>query len=238
MQKQSFAHPVLSMHRIIAISIGLLSTLLLASCGGGGSTDPKATTQSADEGTKMIQAVSGSTTISGTSTGRAPQSKPNTQWIQQELMISGQVLTYTFGSGNPPAVSLPPSAYMASANGIGVDYVTTKSEIALKAFLTSDSLKTLMTRCASTAANAALGISYPGDFDINKWLIIDKTTGRKQIVNVGEFSDWLTSLYGPDEALTSSLITNCFGGDYSDALVTLKENRRLINEVGQNYFNQ
>ena len=73
MQKQSFAHPVLSMHRIIAISIGLLSTILLASCGGGGSTDPNATAQSADDGTKTIQAVSGSTAVPGTWTGRAPK---------------------------------------------------------------------------------------------------------------------------------------------------------------------
>ena len=73
MQKQSFAHPVLSMHRIVFISIGILSVLLLASCGGGGSTDPNATAQSNDEGTKTIQAVSGSTAVPGTWTGRAPK---------------------------------------------------------------------------------------------------------------------------------------------------------------------
>ena len=69
----SSLNPARTSCRIIAISIGLLSTLLLASCGSGGSTDPNATAQSVDDGTKMIQAVSGSTTIPGTSTGRAPK---------------------------------------------------------------------------------------------------------------------------------------------------------------------
>ena len=73
MQKISLSHPARAPRRIAAISIGLLSTLLLASCGGGGSTDPKTTAQSVEDGTKMIQAVSGSTTIPGTSTGRAPK---------------------------------------------------------------------------------------------------------------------------------------------------------------------
>ena len=56
------------MHRIIAISIGLLSTILLASCGGDDSTR----TQSADGSIKRIQAISGSASILATSTGGAP----------------------------------------------------------------------------------------------------------------------------------------------------------------------
>ena len=68
----SSMNPARTPRRIIAISIGLLSTLLLASCGSGVSTDQKATAQSADEGTKTIQAVSGSSTVLGTSKGRAP----------------------------------------------------------------------------------------------------------------------------------------------------------------------
>ena len=66
MQTISLMNPARAPRRIIAISIGLLSTLLLASCGGAGSTDPNATAQSADDGTKTIQAVSGSTAVSGT----------------------------------------------------------------------------------------------------------------------------------------------------------------------------
>ena len=73
MQTISSLNPARAPRRIIAISIGLLSTLLLASCGGGGSTDPNATAQSVDDGTKTIQAVSGSTAVSGTWTGRAPK---------------------------------------------------------------------------------------------------------------------------------------------------------------------
>ena len=69
----SSLNPARAPCKIIAISIGLLSTILLASCGGGGSTDPNATAQSADDGTKTIQAVSGSTAVPGTWTGRAPK---------------------------------------------------------------------------------------------------------------------------------------------------------------------
>ena len=72
MQTISLSHPVLSVHRIAIISIGILSVLLLASCGGGGSTDQKATAQSVDDGTKTIQTVSGNSTVPGTSKGRAP----------------------------------------------------------------------------------------------------------------------------------------------------------------------
>ena len=73
MQNTSLMHPAYSSRRIISISIGILSTLLLASCGGGGSSDPNATAQSADDATKTIQAVSGSTAVPGTWTGRAPK---------------------------------------------------------------------------------------------------------------------------------------------------------------------
>ena len=69
MQKISLTHPVLSAHRIVFISIGILSVLLLASCGGDDSTR----TQSADGSIKRIQAVSGSTAVPGTWTGRAPK---------------------------------------------------------------------------------------------------------------------------------------------------------------------
>ena len=73
MQTISSMNPARAPRKIIAISIGLLSTILLASCGGGGSTDPNATAQSVDDGTKTIQAVSGSTAVPGTWTGRAPK---------------------------------------------------------------------------------------------------------------------------------------------------------------------
>ena len=73
MQTISSMNPARSSRKIIANSIGLLSTLLLASCGGGGSTDPSATAQSVDDGTKTIQAVSGSTAVPGAWTGRAPK---------------------------------------------------------------------------------------------------------------------------------------------------------------------
>lgn len=73
MQNKSLMHPAYSSRRIISISIGILSTLLLASCGGGGLSDPSATAQSAEESMKTIQAVSGSTAVSGTWTGRAPK---------------------------------------------------------------------------------------------------------------------------------------------------------------------
>ena len=76
MQTISSMSPARAPRRIIAISIGLLSTLLLESCGGGGSTDPNATAQSVDDGTKTIQAVSGSTAVPGTWTGRAPKMEP------------------------------------------------------------------------------------------------------------------------------------------------------------------
>ena len=73
MQTISSLNPARAPRRIIAISIGLLSTLLLESCGGGGSTDPNATAQSVDDGTKTIQAVSGSTAVPRAWTGRAPK---------------------------------------------------------------------------------------------------------------------------------------------------------------------
>ena len=73
MQTISSMNPARSPRRIAAISIGILSVLTLASCGGGGSTDPNATAQSADEATKNIQGVSGSTAVPGTWTGRAPK---------------------------------------------------------------------------------------------------------------------------------------------------------------------
>ena len=65
MQTISSLNPVRTPRKIIAISIGILSTILLASCGSGGSTDPNATAQSADGGTKTIQAVPGSTAVPG-----------------------------------------------------------------------------------------------------------------------------------------------------------------------------
>ena len=73
MQTISSMNSARAPRRIAAISIGILSVLMLASCGGGGSTDPNATAQSADEATKTIQGVSGSTTVPGTWTGRAPK---------------------------------------------------------------------------------------------------------------------------------------------------------------------
>ena len=71
MQTISSLNPARAPRRIIAIFIGILSVLMLASCGGGGSTDPNATAQSADEATKTIQGVSGSAAVPGTWTGRA-----------------------------------------------------------------------------------------------------------------------------------------------------------------------
>ena len=80
--------------RSITISIGLLSTLLLASCGGGGSTEQKATAQSADESIKRIQAVSGSATVPATWTGHAPipsfESTPNRNFRTYDPVINSR----------------------------------------------------------------------------------------------------------------------------------------------------
>ena len=73
MQTISSMNPARAPRRIIAIFIGILSVLMFASCGGGGSTDPNATAQSVEDGTKTIQAVPGSTAVPGTWTGRAPK---------------------------------------------------------------------------------------------------------------------------------------------------------------------
>ena len=65
MQTISSLNPARAPRRIATISIGILSVLMLASCGAGGSTDPNTTAQSVDDGTKTIQAVSGSTAVPG-----------------------------------------------------------------------------------------------------------------------------------------------------------------------------
>ena len=73
MQKISPMNLVRVTRRIAAISIGILSVLILASCRGGENQPiPRATAQLAEDAIQTIQGVSGSTTVPGTSTGRAP----------------------------------------------------------------------------------------------------------------------------------------------------------------------
>ena len=72
MSEHEYESRLQSLKPLITVFLVVIGSALLASCGGGGSTDPNATAQSVDDGTKTIQAVSGSTAVLGTSTGRAP----------------------------------------------------------------------------------------------------------------------------------------------------------------------
>ena len=200
---------IMSLHSTV-LGVLIVFMGILSACGGGSESSPTraATPQSAEVPNATIQAVSGSTAVPGTWTGRASVLTVNTNWTQKTETINGKAVTYVFGGGNPPEVALSPAAYKATAEVPGQSYVVPDTEFALKALLSSDALRTLMTKCAS--AQITPGLSYPLDFDINKWMLVSKQNGRKAIPELAVFGDWLSSIYRFDEEFSASKLNSCF----------------------------
>ena len=175
---------------VLIVFMGILS----ACCGGSESSPTRAATpQSAEVPNATIQAVSGSTTIPGTSTGRASVLIVNTNWKPRTETINGKILTYVFGKGNPPEVALQPQQYLATGNGngpyaasgtkIGLDYVTPEVEAILMSVLSNPALPVVLKSCGLNVDAPFIGADQftSLSLDINNILTIEATSKRKVI---------------------------------------------------------
>ena len=160
---------------------------------------------------------------------------PNTNWPNRE--ING--VTYVFGEGNPKEVSLAPSEY--TGDGKWRNYITPESEAYLKSFLENKSLKDFVDKCGgklnltNNNTMAGFNITESEDLDINKLLVIDPNTGRKQ------FDE--DKIYGISQLLYSvtseldgnSAITSCMNGREIEEFEQLYAD---YNKMTESYINQ
>lgn len=163
---------------------------------------------------------------------------PNTNWNSQtKATPQGSEASYTLGQGNPAAVALPQSAYLANSERPGIKYVTPVAEVELINFLNSRDLNLLMVNCQREGAAEGLGLKYPDDFDVNKWLVIDAKTGRKEINNIDQFSEWLATIKGFEQEFTKSTLSTCFKGDATLARATIKSVNTAVARINAAYTN-
>ena len=112
-----------------------------------------------------------------------PKETINTEWTPKNITISGQTVTYQFGVGNPPEVSLKKEQYTSTKEKLGIDYVTPEIETLIHNIVSNPIFNKLAINCLllykdSIQENRITSIS---DLDINNLLYIDKTTGRKEL---------------------------------------------------------
>lgn len=109
---------------------------------------------------------------------------PNTLWQTQTRLINGKPVIYEFGKGDPAEVRQ--LSAKANSNAVNQVEMTPKMEQDLQQFLSNPMLKIVIDQCGSLAGldkehsiaefNGMQGL----DWDINRLLIIDPTTYRKQ----------------------------------------------------------
>ena len=160
---------------------------------------------------------------------------PNTNWPTRE--ING--ISYVFGEGNPEEVALDPSEY--TGDGKWQDYVTPESEAYLKEFLEDESLKDFVDKCGDklelTNNNTMPGfnITHSEDLDINKLLLINADTGRKQfdeskVFGISQLFSSVSSTLDGDSALNS-----CMNSREIESFSKLQD---ALGKVTKSYINQ
>ena len=164
---------------------------------------------------------------------------PNTYWQDRELLINGTKINYTFGTVIPPEVALNPSDY--TGDGKWKNYVTPATEKYLKEFLSDKSLKNFIDRCdkklglAEDKSIPGFSIVNGNDWDINKLLLIDPKTGRKELDE--EKTDAISQLlYTVSNKLSgNSAISSCM----NDMEIQNFENlRKTFDKATESYINQ
>ncbi len=123
--------------------------------------------------------------------------KPNTEWKTRTL--SG--ITYVFGEGNPPEVVMTPTNLQEESRACALNpgstsricrediygYMTPEVEFALKKTLESPLWESLITECEKDYSHSSDFVRFqknilaPHALDISRFLIIDPTTGRKEL---------------------------------------------------------
>ena len=174
-----------------------------------------------------------------TANGQKEFQMPNTNWQDRELLINGKKIKYTFGTGNPPEVALNPGEY--TGDGKWKNYVTPATEKYLKEFLSDKSLKNFIDRCdkklglAEDKSIPGFSIVNGNDWDINKLLLIDPKTGRKELDE--EKTDAISQLlYTVSNKLSgNSAISSCM----NDMEIQNFENlRKTFDKATESYINQ
>lgn len=136
---------------------------------------------------------------------------PNLQWKEKTVTIDGVELKYAFGEGNPEEVSLEPKDYLPLNGKDGLRYVTPETEKRLYDFLSDGDLPEVASKCSnfimeemarnnpSFSPSDFPQVLSPSDLDIERYLIIDKVTGRKEINPEidNRINDFLNTLVNP-----------------------------------------
>ena len=160
---------------------------------------------------------------------------PNSDWQSRE--ING--INYVFGVGNPKEVALQPSEY--TGEGKWQNYVTPETEIYLKEFLTNQNLKVFVDRCGdklgltNNDTMQGFNITHSNDLDINKLLLVNTTTGRKQFDDekIDAISQILWQVSTQLEG--ESAINTCMTGREIEGFNQLQD---TFNKLTQSYINQ
>lgn len=202
--------------------------LLLLGCGGGSDT-PSSNPQSTESPTVTAQGVSGSSTVPRSWKGRVPILTVNTNWAPRTQIVSGKVVSYIFGNGNPPEVSLQPDQYVEKQVGKywnpGVPYVTPAVEVGVKDFLSSSQLQAIYAACKKNGQAKISTAMESLSLDINDYLLIDPKTGRKSLSNerINKAADVLDALFDEVQDLPyeNSVLNKCFPGQKSLAMENL-----------------
>ena len=171
---------------------------------------------------------------------------PKTEWSEKNIKINGINITYKFGEGNPPEVSLSPDKYLPNDEKDGIPYVTAKAEHQLKDFLSDDNLPELLNRCVNfldkqmrlqnptIPANNLPSILDNRDVDMENYLIIDEETGRKMINQDidSRMNDFLNIMNNPLDS--SPLAMTCFGLNRMQDFEVLQ---KKFHDLGREYMN-
>lgn len=164
---------------------------------------------------------------------------PNADWPTRTQNFNGKAITYVFGQGNPAEVALNPDQYRG--DGHWQDYVTPATEAYLKAFLTDPNLKIFIDRCGHKMgldqdhSIADFDMTKGEDLDINKLLLIDPLTGRKQLANDRVFAISQVLASASHQLDGESVSWSCLNGRELEGFNHLHD---TFDKMTESYLNQ